>query len=199
MTYFYQVIFLVITYLICSIPFGLLFSKIFANTDIRKLGSGNIGATNVTRILGKKFGALTFVFDSGKGMIMVIIARFAFVESDDLHNFLVLVSLIGICAHIFPIYLNFKGGKGIATTIGCLIALDFNVGMLAIFFWILSFAAFRISAVASLIAIFSTTIFSTAYDAPILQIIFCWIIFALIFYKHKENVIRILTGEEKRM
>ncbi|MFM8186729.1 MAG: glycerol-3-phosphate acyltransferase, partial [Alphaproteobacteria bacterium] len=145
MTYFYQVIFLVITYLICSIPFGLLFSKIFANTDIRKLGSGNIGATNVTRILGKKFGALTFVFDSGKGMIMVIIARFAFVESDDLHNFLVLVSLIGICAHIFPIYLNFKGGKGIATTIGCLIALDFNVGMLAIFFWILSFAAFRIS------------------------------------------------------
>ncbi|MFM7702699.1 MAG: glycerol-3-phosphate 1-O-acyltransferase PlsY [Alphaproteobacteria bacterium] len=199
MTYFYQVIFLVITYLICSIPFGLLFSKIFANTDIRKLGSGNIGATNVTRILGKKFGALTFVFDSGKGMIMVIIARFAFVESDDLHNFLVLVSLIGICAHIFPIYLNFKGGKGIATTIGCLIALDFNVGMLAIFFWILSFVAFRISAVASLIAIFSTTIFSTAYDAPILQIIFCWIIFALIFYKHKENVIRILTGEEKRM
>ncbi|MFM6973325.1 MAG: glycerol-3-phosphate 1-O-acyltransferase PlsY [Alphaproteobacteria bacterium] len=199
MTYFYQVIFLVITYLICSIPFGLLFSKIFANTDIRKLGSGNIGATNVTRILGKKFGALTFVFDSGKGMIMVIIARFAFVESDDLHNFLVLVSLIGICAHIFPIYLNFKGGKGIATTIGCLIALDFNVGMLAIFFWILSFAACRISAVASLIAIFSTTIFSTAYDAPILQIIFCWIIFALIFYKHKENVIRILTGEEKRM
>jgi len=199
MTYFYQLFFLIITYFVCAIPFGLLFSKIFAKTDIRQLGSGNIGATNVTRILGKKFGILTFIFDSGKGMFMVIIARFTFVEANGLHNFLVLVSLVGICAHIFPIYLSFKGGKGIATTIGCLIALDFNVGMLAIFFWILSFVAFRISAVASLIAVFSTTIFSTAYDAPILQIIFCWIIFALIFYKHKENVIRILTGEEKRM
>lgn len=199
MTYIYQIIFLIITYLICAVPFGLLLSKIFAKTDIRKLGSGNIGATNVTRILGKKLGVLTLICDSGKGMIMVIIARFAFVEADGLHNFLVLVSLVGICAHIFPIYLKFKGGKGIATTIGSLLALDFNVGMLAIFFWILCFIAFRISAVASIVAIFSTTIFSTAYDAPILQIIFCWIIFALIFYKHKENVIRILTGEEKRM
>ena len=199
MIYFYQLIFLIATYLICAIPFGLLFSKIFAKTDIRNLGSGNIGATNVTRILGKKLGIFTLLCDSGKGMIMVIIGRFTFVEADGLHNFLVLVSLVGICAHIFPIYLNFKGGKGIATTIGCLIALDFNVGMLAIFFWILSFMAFRISAVASLIAIFSTTIFSTAYDAPILQIIFCWIIFAIIFYKHKENIIRILTGEEKKM
>ena len=199
MIYFYQLIFLIATYLICAIPFGLLFSKIFAKTDIRNLGSGNIGATNVTRILGKKLVIFTLLCDSGKGMIMVIIGRFTFVEADGLHNFLVLVSLVGICAHIFPIYLNFKGGKGIATTIGCLIALDFNVGMLAIFFWILSFMAFRISAVASLIAIFSTTIFSTAYDAPILQIIFCWIIFAIIFYKHKENIIRILTGEEKRM
>ncbi len=199
MIYFYQLIFLLITYFICSIPFGLLFSKIFAKTDIRELGSGNIGATNVTRILGKKLGILTFICDSGKSMIMVIIARFTFVEVDGLHNFLVLVSLVGICAHIFPIYLKFKGGKGIATTIGSLLALDFNVGMLAIFFWILCFMAFRISAVASIIAIFSTTIFSTAYDAPILQIIFCWAVFVLIFYKHKENVLRILTGEEKRM
>ena len=199
MIYFYQLIFLIATYLICAIPFGLLFSKIFAKTDIRNFGSKNIGATNVTRVLGKKIGFATLVCDSGKGMILVIIGRFSFVDSDNLHLFLVLVSLVSICAHIYPIYLKFQGGKGIATTIGTILALDFSVGMLAICFWILTFVAFRISSVASLVAVFSTTIFSTAYDAPFSQIVMCWIVFVIVFFRHKENILRILTGEEKKM
>jgi glycerol-3-phosphate acyltransferase PlsY len=78
-------------------------------------------------------------------------------------------------------------------------ALDFSVGILAICFWILTFVSFRIAAIASLVAIFSTTIFSTAYDAPFSQIIFCWAVFLLIFMRHRENIIRILTGEEKKI
>jgi len=199
MMLFYQILYLIISYLICSIPFGLIFGKIFAKTDIRQHGSKNIGATNATRILGKKIGFATLIFDSGKGMIMVIIARFSFFEADHLHLFLVLVSLTSICGHIYPIYLKFNGGKGVATSIGSILALDFSVGILAICFWILTFASFRISAIASLVAIFSTTIFSTAYDAPFSQIVFCWVISLIIFIKHKENIMRILTGEERKL
>ena len=199
MIFFYQFIFLIITYLTSAIPFGFILGKVFAKVDIRELGSKNIGATNVTRILGKKLGFLTLILDSFKGMMMVIIARFNFYESDHLHLFLVLVSFVAIVAHIYPIYLKFKGGKGIATTIGTIIALDFSVGILAVCFWILTFVSFRVSAVASLVSIFSTTIFSTAYDAPLSQIIFCWAVFLLVFVRHKENIMRILTGEEKKI
>ena len=199
MIFFHQFIFLIITYLISEIPFGLILGKVFAKVDIRELGSKNIGATNATRILGKKLGFLTLIFDSLKGTIMVIIARFSFYESDHLHLFLVLVSFVAILAHIYPIYLKFKGGKGVATTIGTIIALDFSVGILAVCFWILTYVSFRVSAVASLVSIFSTTIFSTAYDAPLSQIIFCWAVFLLIFVRHKENIMRILTGEEKKI
>jgi len=199
MTIFYQIIFLTLTYFISAIPFGLLIGKIFAKKDIREFGSKNIGATNVTRILGKKLGFFTLFLDAIKGMIMVIIGRFLFYQSDNLHLLLVAISFTAICAHIYPVYLNFKGGKGVSTAIGTIIALDFSVGILAICFWILTFVSFRISAVASLVAIFSTTIFSTAYDAPLSQIIFCWIIFVIIFMRHRENIIRILTGEEKKI
>jgi glycerol-3-phosphate acyltransferase PlsY len=199
MIFFYQFIFLISTYLISAIPFGLILGKVFAKVDIREHGSKNIGATNATRILGKKLGFLTLILDSLKGTIMVIIGRFSFYESDYLHLFLVLVSFVAILAHIYPIYLKFKGGKGIATTIGTIIALDFSVGILAVCFWILTFVSFRVSAVASLVSIFSTTIFSTAYDAPLSQIIFCWAVFILVFVRHKENIMRILTGEEKKI
>ena len=196
---FYQIIYLIITYFIAAIPFGLLIGKVFAKKDIRQFGSKNIGATNVTRVLGKKLGLLTLVLDSSKGMLLVIIARFEFFEIDNLHLFLVIVSFLAIIAHIYPIYLNFNGGKGIATTIGTILALDFSVGILAICFWIMTFVAFRISAIASLVAVFSTTIFSTAYDAPMSQIIFCWLVFVVVFARHRENILRILTGEEKKM
>lgn len=196
---FYQIIYLVLTYFIAAIPFGLVIGKVFAKKDIRQFGSKNIGATNVTRVLGKKLGLLTLFFDSSKGMLLVIIARFEFFEIDNLHLFLVIVSFLAIIAHIYPIYLNFNGGKGIATTIGTILALDFSVGMLAICFWIMTFVSFRISAVASLVAVFSTTIFSTAYDAPMSQIIFCWLVFIVVFVRHRENILRILTGEEKKM
>ncbi len=199
MIIFYQILFLIITYFIASIPFGLIIGKFFAKVDIRDSGSKNIGATNATRILGKKLGFLTLILDSFKGMLMVIVGRFSFYQVENLHLFLVLVSFVAICSHIYPIYLNFKGGKGVATAIGTIMALDFSVGVLAICFWILTFVSFRVSAIASLVAIFSTTIFSTAYDAPLSQIIFCWAIFIIIFMRHRENIIRILTGEEKKI
>ena len=193
-----QFLFLLITYAIAAIPFGLIITKVFAHKDIRQFGSKNIGATNVTRIAGKKLGFFTLILDGLKGAIMVVIARFNFYDLNNLHLFLTLVGAVSVLAHVYPIYLNFKGGKGVATAIAVLFALDFTVGLLVTCFWIMSFCLFRISAVASLIAIFSSTILSSTYGAPTVQIIFCWFLFALILIRHKENIFQMLIKEEEK-
>jgi glycerol-3-phosphate acyltransferase PlsY len=199
MNIIYQIVFLVLTYAIAAIPFGLVLAKTFAGKDVRQLGSKNIGATNVARVAGKKLGFLTLILDGLKGAIMVIIARFNFYDLDNLHLFLVLVSAAAVLGHIYPIYLNFKGGKGVATAIAVLFALDVSVGFLVVCFWIMSFCLFRVSSVSSLIAIFSSIVLSAAYDAPTSQFIFCCFLFLLILVRHKENILRLLTGEEKKM
>ena len=130
---------------------------------------------------------------------MVIIARFTFYEMQNLHLFLVLVAAVAVLGHVYPIYLNFKGGKGVATAIAVLFALDVSVGFVVICFWILSFCLFRISSISSIIAIFSSIIISTSFDAPGSQIAFCWFLFLLILVRHKENIVRLITGEEKKL
>lgn len=192
-----QFIFLLVTYAISAIPFGLVISTLCAKIDIRQVGSKNIGATNVTRVLGKKLGLLTLVLDGLKGAIMVIIARFTFSEIGNLHEFLAIVSAVAVVAHIFPIYLHFKGGKGVATAIATLFALDFSVGLLSACFWVMSFFMLRISSVASIVAVSSSIFLSIHYDAPSSQIILCWLLAILILVRHKENIVRLLTGEEK--
>lgn len=199
MTIFYQLLFLILTYLVAAIPFGLLIAKFFAKTDIRQLGSKNIGATNVARVVGKKLGFITLILDGLKGALMVIVARFNFYDISNLHLFLIVVGAVAVLAHIYPIYLNFKGGKGVATAIAVLFALDFSVGFLTLCFWIMSFSLFRISSVSSLIAIFSSIIFSSIYDAGAPQIVFCCFLFIVILVKHKENLIRLIVGEEKKI
>lgn len=199
MIFIFQFLFLVLTYFIAAIPFGLFLTKIFTGKDIRQFGSKNIGATNVTRVVGKKLGFATLILDGLKGAIMLVVARFVFFESSYLHFYLVLVSAVAVVGHIYPIYLNYKGGKGVATSIATLLALDFTVGFLTICFWIMFFALTRISAVASLIAIFSSIILSWAYDAPASQTIFCAFLFILILVRHKENIARMLMGDEKKL
>jgi glycerol-3-phosphate acyltransferase PlsY len=189
--------FLLLTYAVAAIPFGLVLAKIFGKIDIREKGSKNIGATNVARVLGRKLGFLTLMLDGLKGAIMVIIARFTFGEVEGLHIFLVMVSAVAVIGHVYPIYLQFKGGKGVATALAVLFALDFGVGILATSFWIMTFCLFRISSISSLVAIFSSIIISSHFDAPASQILLCWFLSVLILVKHKENIIRLLTGEEK--
>lgn len=196
---FFQILFLIVTYLVAAIPFGLVLAKTFAGIDIRQAGSKNIGATNVTRLAGKKLGFLTLILDGLKGAFMIIAARFCFYDSANLHLYLSLVGLFAVIGHIYPIYLNFKGGKGVATTIAVLLALDFTVGILVICFWIASFAITRVSSISSLIATFSSIILSIIYKAPFSQIIFCILLFLLITYRHKENITRLIKGEEKKI
>ena len=198
MIFLYQFLFLVLTYLIAAIPFGLVLTKILAKKDVREFGSGNIGATNVVRVAGKKIGLLTLILDGLKGAIMVVIARFTFADASGLHILLVLVGTVAVTAHIYPVYLNFKGGKGVATTLAVLLALDLNIGLSVIGIWALTFAIFRTSSISSIAAIFSSIILSICYGTSISQILFCIFLFALILYRHKENLERLIAGKEKK-
>ncbi len=199
LVFFYQILFLILAYFIAAIPFGLLVAKLFAGIDVREAGSKNIGATNVTRLAGKKLGIVTLLLDGSKGALMVIIARFLFQDTSFLHSYLSVVALTCVLAHIYPIYLNFQGGKGVATAIAVLLALDLNVGMVAIIAWIATFAIMRISSVSSLVAIFSSVIYSLITFESIVQIAFTIILFAIIAYRHKENILRLKSGEEKKI
>lgn len=199
LVFFYQILFLILSYFIAAIPFGLIVAKLFAGIDIRESGSKNIGATNVTRLAGKKMGLITLLLDGAKGAIMVIVARFLFQDTSFLHLYLSLVALTCVLAHIYPIYLKFQGGKGVATSIAVLLALDLNVGVVAILVWMISFLVFRISSISSLLAIFSTVIYSLVTFESVVQIIFTIILFAICAYRHKENILRLKNGEEKKI
>ncbi len=198
MIFLYQLLFLILTYLIAAIPFGLVLTKIFVKKDVREFGSGNIGATNVVRVAGKKIGLLTLILDGFKGAIMVVIARFTFADASGLHIFLVLVGMVAVIAHVYPIYLNFKGGKGVATTLAVLLAIDLNIGLSVIGIWALTFAISRTSSISSIAAIFSSIILSICYETSISQILFCIFLFTLILYRHKENLERLIAGKEKK-
>jgi len=196
MIYLYQTLFLTLTYLLCAVPFGLVLAKIFGKQDIRQAGSGNIGATNAARVLGKKFGLATLILDGIKGAIMVIAARYLFVNIQHLNIFLVVVGMVAVLAHTFPIYLNFKGGKGVATSLAVLLAINPSIGLFGCLAWIIIFAITKTSAIASLSSILITT-FSTFYlrcfGEEILLSIFLMV---LIFIRHRENIERILKGKE---
>lgn len=191
---FWHYIYFLISYLICSIPFGLVISKIIANKDIREFGSKNIGATNVARVIGKKWGVLTFLLDGMKGGIMVIIAK-NFNMSYYYDYFLALVVLFCVLGHIFPIYLKFRGGKGVATTFICLLFFSKIIAISAIIIWLATFVLTRTSSLASLNSIFFATAIALQYGTKsqsILMIILC----ILIFYRHKTNIINLIKGKE---
>lgn len=198
MTYFLEFLYLIATYLVASIPFGYILTKKFSGKDVRAAGSGNIGATNVVRVAGKKLGLITLLLDAFKGMLMVILARFLFDFSPHLHLFLVFVAGISVVGHVYPIYLKFKGGKGVATTIAVVLALDPIAGSIMIISWIGLFFIFRISAISSLSSITLAMIFSVAFDAPNSQAYLCIFLFIIIAIRHKENIQRLINGSENK-
>ena len=188
-----NILLLIFSYLIGSIPSGLIFAKILNKGDIRKSGSGNIGATNALRIGGKLLGALTLAFDLFKGLAVIIISK-----SLD-QQFIAIYGFICVLGHIFPIWLKFKGGKGVATMFGVMLGIHPLMGMIMIMVWIIIFNAFNISSIASLFCtiIPVTVILSEAnYSLDSIFIILCLI---LIVYKHKDNIIRLYKGEESKI
>ena len=189
-TYFFL---LLASYLLGSIPSGLILSKILNKGDLRKAGSGNIGATNALRVGGRLLGVLTLIFDLLKGLVVIILVRFFEQE------FIAAYGFVCIIGHIFPIWLNFKGGKGVATVLGMMLGLNPLVGLLMSIIWIVIFKFFKISSVASLISLFVSVITLIVIDTNYVNSIFLVLILILIVYKHKDNIIRLYRGEENKI
>ena len=179
-----------ISYLFGSIPFGYLFTKILLKKDIRSVGSGNIGATNVLRTGNKSLGYLTLILDIAKAVVPVIYIKF---------NYPDLVYISALCAflgHLFPIWLKFKGGKGVATFVGILISINIYYALVFGIVWILTFLISRYSSLSSLFASISIPIYLLIINQS--NIIFFIIMFVLIFYTHRENIKRLINKEETK-
>ncbi len=194
-------------YLLGSIPFGLIATRLGGAGDIRKVGSGNIGATNVLRTGRRDLAAITLLGDGGKGAAAVLLARFLIgrlVPGADPHSAIALLAaaLAGGSAfvgHIFPVWLGFKGGKGVATFFGVLLAVAWPVGVLAGATWIAMAVLFRISSLGALTAAALAPLYALALHAghPVIGLgVFMAI---LIYVRHHENSARLLKGQEPRI
>ena len=179
------------SYLMGSIPFGLILTKIFLKKDIRDIGSGNIGATNVLRTGNKLIGYLTLVLDITKAIIPVIYVKINFPE------LIFIASLCAFLGHVFPIWLKFKGGKGVATYVGILFSINISLGIIFISCWIITFLLSRYSSLSSIIASLLVPIYLLIIG-NINNVIFFIIMFVLIFFTHRENIKRLKNKEESK-
>ncbi|MEM7643763.1 MAG: glycerol-3-phosphate 1-O-acyltransferase PlsY [Pseudomonadota bacterium] len=181
-----------LAYLLGSVPFGIVMARLFGLGDLRQIGSGNIGATNVLRTGNKLAALLTLIGDAGKGGAAVLLAR-ALVGEDA-------AQVAGLCAflgHGFPIFLGFQGGKGVATFLGTILALAFPLGLAACATWLAVAALFRMSSLAALVAAVSAPLWAL-WLAP-QAVALCAVLAALILWWHRANIRRIRAGQEPRI
>ena len=181
----------IVSYLMGSIPFGLILTKIFLNKDIREIGSGNIGATNALRTGNKLIGYSTLILDIAKAIIPVIFVK---INYPDL---IYIASLCAFLGHVFPIWLKFKGGKGVATYVGILFSINLLLGIIFTASWGIIFLMFRYSSLSSIIGSISIPIYILITD-QISNAIFFGIMFVLIFFTHRENIKRLKNKEESK-
>ena len=179
------------SYLMGSIPFGYLLTKIFLKKDIRDIGSGNIGATNALRTGNKLIGYSTLILDVLKAVLPIIFIKFNYPE------YIYVSSLSVFIGHVFPLWLKFKGGKGVATYVGILFCINILFGLLFISTWLILYFIFKYSSLSSLLATLSIPAYILFFLSG-QNIIFFLIIFVLIFYTHKENVKRLINKEESK-
>jgi acyl phosphate:glycerol-3-phosphate acyltransferase len=182
-----------LAYLLGSVPFGIVVTRAMGLGDIRRIGSGNIGATNVLRTGNRLAAFLTLVLDAGKGAIAVIAARL--LVGEDAAQVAAVFAFLG---HLWPVWLGFKGGKGVATFLGTVLALHWPLGLMACATWVALAAATRISSLSALIAAALTPVLAALFGSPGL-VLMSILLAALIFLRHKENIRRLIAGTEPRI
>ena len=178
------------SYLLGSIPFGFILTKIFLKQDIRDIGSGNIGATNTLRTGSKLLGYSTLALDISKAILPVLYVKF------NHPDYIFIASLCAFLGHVFPIWLKFKGGKGVATYVGILFSINLFYGLIFIICWLTTFLISRYSSLSSLVASLIIPIYLIIFDNH--NSIFFITMFVLIFYTHRENVKRLKNKDETK-
>ena len=189
---------LITAYLLGSIPFGVIITRLAGTVDIRTHGSCNIGATNVLRLAGKKLALLTLLLDSLKGTAAIILARYVTTSE----TLILLSAAFSVTGHIFPIWLKFKGGRGVATMLAVLLTISWPVGVAVCLVWFVTFKISHISSVSSLTAsVFSPLLalfFIERGLAPQGMVQLAFFLSLLVIFRHKDNIGRLLKGEEQR-
>ena len=179
------------SYLMGSIPFGLILTKIFLNKDIREIGSGNIGATNALRTGNKLIGYSTLILDIAKAIIPVIFVK---INYPDL---IYIASLCAFLGHVFPIWLKFKGGKGVATLLGILFCINYSLAFIFIVTWFIIFMVSKYSSLSSLAASLAVPAYDFIFTSNG-EYYFFVILFILVFYTHRENIKRLINNTESK-
>ena len=180
----------ILSYLMGSIPFGFILTKIFLKKDIRDIGSGNIGATNALRTGNKSLGYGTLFLDVIKAVIPVIYVKLSY------SDYIFIASLCVFLGHVFPVWLKFKGGKGVATYVGILFSINLTIGFVFLGVWFFTFLISKYSSLSSLFGSLSVPIYLFFFTSQ--NLVFFSIMFILIFYTHRENVKRLKNKEESK-
>lgn len=183
-------------YLLGSIPFGYIVVKLIKKVDIRKFGSGNIGATNTLRILGLPLAALVAIGDIGKGIFSIYLVHYLNLDTSLI---LIIAGLAVICGHDWSLFLGFKGGKGIATTLGVVVALNSTIAILAVITWLIVLISTRYVSLSSIFSLIATFIFTICFKQPHEYIVFATIVMIIGIFKHKDNIIRLKTKKERKI
>lgn len=189
------IIALVFGYLSGSIPFGLLLTRLAGMGDIRQIGSGNIGATNVLRTGNRWLAAATLLLDAGKAAAAVLIIQYVYPDTIMPH---VLAGVAAFVGHLFPVWLRFKGGKGVAAYIGAMLAINWPVGVIFCAVWLFIAVVRRTSSLAALTAALTAPIFAYVFSGPHLAATAAFMSL-LLFFKHRQNLIRLLNDTEPRI
>ena len=191
---FLTIIMIVAAYGIGSIPFGLIFTKLAGRGDIRAIGSGNIGATNVLRTGSRKLAVLTLIFDAGKGAVAVVAATYF----ADAHS-AAFVGLVVVIGHCFPIWLKFAGGKGVATSLAVFAALDLRLGAVFVIVWLVTAFLSRYSSLAALCAVLAVTAGGFVLLDDLISQISILLLSALVWTRHHQTIGRLLAGTETKI
>ncbi len=182
-------------YLIGSLPFGLMISRAFSGIDPRGQGSGNTGATNVLRVVGKRCAILTVVCDLTKGMPLIVLGQNLGLENE----VVLLIAMSAVFGHVFSVFLRFKGGKGVATSLGVFLVLAPKIALIGLLIWVIAFLWTRVSAIGALSG-FGALPFLTFFFRPEKPMLFFAATIAiLIYFRHWENIRRLMQGTEKKI
>lgn len=192
----FEMLTVIAAYLLGAVPFGLIFAKLFSDVDVRSIGSGNIGATNVLRASGKKAAVLTLLADCFKGLIPVLAARGLF--HDDVVT--ALAGAAAVLGHSYPVYLKFKGGKGVATSYGVILSVAPLVGLICLIVWLIAALIWRYSSLSALLsfAVYPAATFIARVTSKPFALLSLFI-FTMIYYRHRENIKRLIAGTEPKI
>ena len=193
---------LILTYVCASIPFGVVIGKTFKGVDIRQTGSGNIGTSNAFRALGPIGGGAVFLLDTLKGFLPVFIMNLYCISRFDIQLcalFVIFAGITAILGHNYSIFLKFSGGKGIATSFGVFLGINWLISLICLAVWGLTVLISRISSLASIIAAITLPVLMLVFKQPIVYIIFSFLAASLAIYAHRSNIKRLLNGTELKM